>query len=166
MTLLLHTCCGPCLSGVFPALQDDGLDITAFFFNPNIHPKEELERRIGAFVEYTASKKIKAVIKEEFERSIADPPGERCAECYRVRLRETARYAKANRFKKISTTLLISPYQDHEKIKEIGEAMAEEYGIIFYYRDFRPFYKDSVLHSKSMGLYRQKYCGCEKSKKS
>jgi len=168
--MLLHVCCGPCLSGVFPVLQNEEINVTAYFFNPNIQPQEELGKRIGALVAYAGARKINTIINEEFNSDAfekeVDCGDDRCANCYRMRLNETARYAKANGFNTISTTLLLSPYQKHEKIREIGEVAARDYGIIFHYRDFRPYYKDSVLNSKSMGLYRQKYCGCGKSKTS
>jgi hypothetical protein len=73
---------------------------------------------------------------------------------------KTAKYAKANGFEAFSTTILISPYQKHEKVKQIGEEIAKKYGIIFHYIDLRPHYKGSIALSKQMKLYRQKYCGC------
>lgn len=163
--LLLHTCCAPCLSGAHKALIEDDLEITSYFYNPNIHPEEEHKRRIEALKKYSEIKKINTVIVDEygiekFEKNIARNPGDRCINCYRVRLEAAAIYASANDFNCYSTTLLISPYQKHDIIKKIGEDLAGKYSIDFYYKDLRPYYKESVSISKLMGLYRQKYCGC------
>jgi len=168
MKLLLHTCCGPCLSGVHPVLVPEQFDMTAFFYNPNIHPEEEHAKRIGSFINYSDANRIKTVINDEygrdlFEKEVIGRKGDRCENCYRLRLGETAKYAKNNQFDSFSTTILISPYQKHDLLKKVGEDLSKEYGIIFYYKDFRPFYKNSIMLSRQLGLYRQKYCGCYKS---
>ena len=77
-----------------------------------------------------------------------------------MRLSETAGYASKNHFNGFTTTLLISPYQDHEKIKEVSQDIASKYLIPFIYEDFRPGFKESHRISKEMGLYHQNYCGC------
>jgi predicted adenine nucleotide alpha hydrolase (AANH) superfamily ATPase len=87
-------------------------------------------------------------------------PTERCPLCWELRLSETANFAKSNGFDAFTTTLLISPYQDHKKVKEIGEKIAAEKGIQFYYQDFRPGFRDGQEQAKKENLYRQKYCGC------
>jgi hypothetical protein len=163
--LLLHTCCAPCLSGAHEALLEDGLDITSYFYNPNIHPEEEFKRRIECLKKYSEIKKISTVIVadygiELFEKSISRNSGDRCINCYELRLEAAAIYASVNNFDCYSTTLLISPYQKHDIIKKIGEELAGKYNINFFYKDLRPYYKESVSISKLMGLYRQKYCGC------
>jgi epoxyqueuosine reductase len=168
MRLLLHTCCGPCMSGVYPVLSSENINITGYFYNPNIHPSEEFSKRIAALKDYTKAKNIGLVIDESygqdlFDKEVIGQAGDRCENCYKLRLGETAKYASKNGFDSFSTTILISPYQKHDKVRQIGEEMAKDYGIIFYYRDFRPYYKDSVIASKQMGLYRQKHCGCYKS---
>ena len=85
----------------------------------------------------------------------------RCVKyCYRVRLEQTARYAKEHGYDTFSTTLLISPYQNHNALKKIGEEMAEKYGLNFLYRDFRPGFREGQAEARELGLYMQKYCGC------
>ena len=163
--LLLHTCCGPCLSGVHKALSLSDLDLTAYFFNPNIHPQAEFEKRVGAVLEYSSQKNLKMIMndmyaKHIFESEVLGKPGDRCVNCYRVRLESAAVHAKKNGFDSFSTTLLISPYQKHEKLKAVGEELSIKHSIGFYYRDFRPFYRESQEIAKQMNLYRQRHCGC------
>jgi len=90
---------------------------------------------------------------------------ERCLLCYKQRMAKTAEYAKENGFEFFSTTLLISPFQYHEDLKKIGEEVGKEFGVGFYYQDFRPLYKQSREVSKELDLYLQKYCGCKFSRK-
>jgi predicted adenine nucleotide alpha hydrolase (AANH) superfamily ATPase len=80
--------------------------------------------------------------------------------CYSLRLDKVAKYAKDNGFDAFTTSLLVSPYQKHDLIKELGEKFALKYNIKFYYQDFRPFFREGQAMAKEMGLYRQKYCGC------
>jgi len=163
--LLLHTCCAPCLSGTDEALSSEGFDITGYFYNPNIHPEDELSRRIEALKKYSELKKFNSIIIDGynidlFKREAVDRYGDRCLNCYKLRLDATAKYAVVNGFDLFSTTLLLSPYQKHDIIRELGQNVSRKYGIEFYYRDLRPFYNGSIRISKEMGLYRQKYCGC------
>jgi len=163
--LLLHTCCAPCLSGANEAFLNSGLDITGYFYNPNIHPQLELVERVRALNKYSELKKFNAIIIDGydidlFKKEVVDRSGDRCVNCYRLRLESTAEHAAVNSFDRFSTTLLLSPYQKHDMIRIVGEDVSRKYGIKFYYRDLRPFYSGSVKTSKEMGLYRQKYCGC------
>jgi epoxyqueuosine reductase len=163
--LLLHACCGPCLSGADAALGKELFDTTAYFYNPNIHDESEFIKRIEGLKSYLSSKGMKSYVDERydleyFKKEVSEAAGDRCVRCYTVRLNKAAGFAKANRFDAFSTTLLISPYQKHEKIKEVGEAASKEYGIEFIYRDMRSFYRESVEISKTLGIYRQKHCGC------
>ncbi len=86
--------------------------------------------------------------------------GPRCAGCYKMRLREAALYAKENKFDAFTTTLLYSIYQKHDLARAVGERIAAEIGIPFYYEDFRTGWREGIVISKDLGLYRQKYCGC------
>lgn len=97
----------------------------------------------------------------EFCKNVVDDLENRCVKyCYRVRLEQTARYAKEHGYDTFSTTLLISPYQNHNALKKIGEEMAEKYGLNFLYRDFRPGFREGQAEARELGLYMQKYCGC------
>ncbi len=102
----------------------------------------------------------------EFCKNVVDDLENRCVKyCYRVRLEQTARYAKEHGYDTFSTTLLISPYQNHNALKKIGEEMAEKYGLNFLYRDFRPGFREGQAEARELGLYMQKYCGCVFSEK-
>lgn len=165
MNILLHSCCGPCATYPVKKLQEMGHDVSGFFYNPNIHPYKEYEKRLITFQDYAEKKGIKTIIKddyalEKFLRTTAYRENIRCQFCYRMRLDETAKLAKEQNFEAFSTTLLVSPYQKHELIKKVGEELAEEYQIPFFYHDFRDGYREGVNISREMGLYRQPFCGC------
>ncbi|MBP8820007.1 MAG: epoxyqueuosine reductase QueH, partial [Syntrophomonadaceae bacterium] len=96
----------------------------------------------------------------EYFQNISYRENQRCLFCYRLRLEQAAHVAKKGKFDYFSTTLLVSKYQKHHLIKEVGEAVGEKYGVPFLYQDFREGFKQSVECSKAMGLYRQQYCGC------
>jgi predicted adenine nucleotide alpha hydrolase (AANH) superfamily ATPase len=169
--ILLHTCCGPCFLGVWEDLGKSGLSVTSLFYNPNIQPqaeylkrKENLQRaalgKVGDILEigYDPEEHAAAIQGQEAEFP------KRCLNCYRLRLREAAREAKEKKFDLFSTTLLISPYQQHEELKKIGQQVGEEAGIEFYYQDWRPNFREGQRVAKEAGIYRQKYCGCRYSK--
>lgn len=165
MKILLHACCGPCSCYPTEKLQADGVDFAILYFNPNIHPYQEFKHRLATLREFCEKKQFDLYIDksyplEECLRGMLDEPTVRCAYCYRVRLRYAAKFAKENGFDAFSTTLLVSPYQKHELIRREAEAAAEEFGIPFFYEDFRTGYQRGVDISLEMGLYRQQYCGC------
>ncbi len=95
-----------------------------------------------------------------FVRAVAEDIGHRCAYCYACRLEETARYARDHAFTHFSTTLLVSPYQQHDAIARTAETLAAQYGVTFLYRDFRPGFRQGQAKARELGLYMQKYCGC------
>ena len=170
MKLLLHACCAPCLTYPYKILSEHGMQVSAFFYNPNIHPFTEYTKRLNCVKDYTERKGIKLIVKddyalEEFIRQVVFREKNRCLICYRIRLVETAKTAKSGKFNAFSTTMLISPHQKHESIRSIGESVAAEFGISFFYKDFREWYKESIHLSKDAGLYRQQYCGCIYSEK-
>ncbi len=170
MKILLHICCGPCSIYPVSSLREKGMDVHGYFFNPNIHPYTEFTRRRETLEKYAAEIGLKMIYDgdyrlEEFLQSMAHRESRRCLICHAMRLDQTARVAKRGGFDQFSTTLLVSPYQKHELIREIGQASSEKYGVSFYYEDFRPGYKEATLLSKQMGMYRQQYCGCIYSEK-
>ena len=172
MKLLLHTCCAPCSVYCIKSLRKEGIEPVVYWFNPNIHPYVEYKTRRDTLKEYTASIGVQAIFDEnyglkDFCKNVINDLENRCAKyCYRVRLEQTAKYAKENGYDTFSTTLLISPYQNHEALKKIGEEMAEKYGLIFLYRDFRPGFRQGQAEARELGLYMQKYCGCIFSEES
>ncbi|MFZ5898658.1 MAG: epoxyqueuosine reductase QueH [Bacillota bacterium] len=163
--ILLHICCGPCAIHPVDSLREKGFETHGYFFNPNIHPYTEYEKRQQTLQDY-AEKIGLAVIYakeypiEEYFRQVAFRETERCRFCYTIRLRQAASVAKCGKFDCFTTTLLVSPYQKHELIREVGEAAGREFDIPFYYADFRTGFKDATACSKQMGMYRQQYCGC------
>ena len=164
--LLLHTCCAPCLIGTLPVIETvEDFEISCFWYNPNIHPYTEYKSRREALIEYTRQNNINLIINDyygliEFTRNVIDDLNERCIYCYETRIKETAKYAKENGFGIFSTTLLVSPYQKHEKIKEICEKYAKEYDIGFFYADFRTNFREGQKFARENNIYMQKYCGC------
>ncbi|MDR3119862.1 MAG: epoxyqueuosine reductase QueH, partial [Clostridiales bacterium] len=146
--------------------------VSGFFFNPNIHPIDEFERRKTSAAELFRGSGLPLIVlddfaQDEWEAFEAASRGDtraRCEMCYRARLSRTAQAARAGGFDAFSTTLLISPYQDHELIRSVCEEEAARSGVRFYYEDFRPHFREGQAIAKELGLYRQKYCGCIISK--
>lgn len=164
-SILLHTCCAPCTIYPLRILREEGNDVSALFFNPNIHPYLEYRRRLDAMETFAATGGL-TIIGEEgyhldlFLRQVAFREEDRCRCCYQLRLTHAARIAKEGRFDAFTTTLLYSRYQKHDLICEVAAAAAATYGITFFYRDFREGWSEGVRVSKEKGIYRQPYCGC------
>jgi len=154
--ILLHNCCAPCTTFVYKWLKENDLEVKGLFYNPNIAPPAEYEKRLSAMELYASNAGMDVIYKRDDSQIT---PGD-CENCYRIRLRKTAELAKDGCYAYFSTTLLISPYQKHDLLKEIGEEVSSEIGIDFYYQDFRVGYQESRQMAKEMNLYRQKYCGC------
>jgi predicted adenine nucleotide alpha hydrolase (AANH) superfamily ATPase len=165
MKLLLHICCGPC--AVYPTsiLQNEGHELSGYFYNPNIHPYQEFRQRLEALEEFSQTAGLAVDYEREYGlteylRQVVNRESERCLICYEMRLAATARRAAEIGAKGFTTTLLYSRYQKHEAIRATGERLAAEHGISFYYRDFREGWQAGIDRSKELGLYRQPYCGC------
>lgn len=178
-SLLLHACCAPCSSACLEYLNGN-FDMTVFYYNPNISPEAEFQKRLSEekrlLSEMPLSKEIRVIEGEynygdflEAVKGLENVPegGERCFKCYRLRLEKTAALAKERDFDYFCTTLSISPLKNSQKINEIGEAVAEKYGIKWLPSDFKKKegYKRSIELSRQYGLYRQNFCGCVFSKK-
>ena len=172
--LLLHSCCAPCSSAVLERLSGE-FHITVFYYNPNIWPAEEYEKRVAEQEELI--RRFPAVHPISFLAGPYDTErfyqmakgketlpegGERCFDCYKLRLQKTAETAKAADFDYFTTTLSISPLKNAEKLNEIGGEIAQAVGVEYLYSDFkkRDGYKRSIELSREYGLYRQNYCGC------
>lgn len=175
--LLLHVCCAPCSSHCLSVLEPY-FDITVFYYNPNISPFEEYERRLNEEKKYLSlvHPNIKIVDAdydsekfEELSRGLENlqEGGERCHKCYRLRLQKTGEYAKQNGFDYFTTTLTVSPYKHSATLNEIGEEVSGLVGVKYLFSDFKKEdgYRHSIELSKKYNLYRQDYCGCKFSKK-
>ena len=165
MKLLLHICCAPCSVACVQSLRAEGLEPTGYWFNPNIHPIGEYRLRRDTLVAYAAQIGLPLLLQDEyalrpFLASVAGEPAARCDVCYAARMRQTARYAAEHGFTHFTSTLFISPYQRHERLRAAAEQAAAEFGVQFLYRDFRPLFRDGQEQAAALGLYRQKYCGC------
>ncbi len=169
MKLLIHACCGPCTGGAVPAFRqlDPGMEPVLFWENPNIHPFVEYRSRFISFLRAAEILGLPILSGEaeygleRFLRAVGLRSGrERCAECYRLRLQAAAKAAQANNIDAFTTTLLVSPYQHHEMLKETGQTVGKEAGVLFHYRDIRPGFPETRVFARENSLYRQRYCGC------
>lgn len=177
--LLLHACCAPCSSYCLEYLSQH-FSITVLFYNPNISPAEEYQKRVDEIrrliSELPAKNKISLIegryLPEEFYSSVKglelEPEGgKRCPVCFELRLREAVLTAKKLGFDYFTTTLSISPLKDAEKLNDIGKMLSDEYGVAYLYSDFKKKngYKRSIELSREYNLYRQNFCGCVFSKR-
>jgi hypothetical protein len=170
MKLLLHACCGPCLLEPYDALVGEGIDVRVAYANPNIHPRQEYERRRDTLLAYAATRGIRvdelAYDTDAWEAAVAGleaDPARRCRACFRVRLGAAARHAAEIGCDAVATTLTVSPYQDPDAIREAGEEVCAEAGVKFLVTDFRDRYPEATRRSRELGMYRQNYCGCRYS---
>lgn len=176
--LLLHACCAPCSSYVLEELVNY-FDITIFYYNPNMNDLEEYNKRFDQFNILIKGMKLEDKVKiingeyeqttfYKFANSYANEKegNTRCHLCYRLRLEETAKYAKNNNYDFFATTLTVSPYKNSDVINEIGNELERIYNISYLPSDFkkRNGYKRSIELSKKFNLYRQQFCGCIYSK--
>jgi len=166
-------------------VEGKNLEITGFWYNPNIHPYSEYQNRMMTMGYFSHKEKLPMIWKDEYAleewleatRGKFDLPvhwtkEKRCKKCYDLRLNKLAKEAKKGGYDYFSTTLLYSKFQEHESkfqkheiIKDICEKLKNEYNINFYYADFRVGWKEGIEISKKMDLYRQHYCGCIFSEK-
>ena len=171
MNILLHICCAPCAMYPVEELKREGHKFAGFFYNPNIHLYSEYLKR-KTEVERHSKEKACNVLYPDYEvekyfQYITDSEAlkDRCPVCWWLRLEKTARFAAENGFDAFTTTLLGSPYQDHEILKRICADIAPRAGLKFYYKDFRVGFKEARNRAKSEGYYIQNYCGCVFSEK-
>ncbi len=178
-SILLHSCCAPCSSHVIDTLTNY-FNITILYYNPNIEPLEEYEKRkqeeIRFINEYPAKNQLNIMDcdheNNKYHETIKGleqerEGGARCIKCYFLRLEKTAMLAKRSNFDYFATTLTVSPLKNSAKLNEIGEYLSEKYDIKYLYSDFKKKegYKHSIEMAKEYDLYRQDYCGCIYSKK-
>lgn len=176
MKLLLHICCGPCSLYVIDHLRNkmDNVpadsEITGYYYNPNIHPYDEIIKRAVNAKVTCDYKGIPLITDLSYDiapwKSFEGHSGERCVMCYKERFEKTAAYAKANGYTHFTSTLFVSPYQNHEAMTREAKAAAEKYGVEFLKgSDFTLGFREGQQQARELGLYRQKYCGCIRSLK-
>ncbi|MBI2958150.1 MAG: epoxyqueuosine reductase QueH [Chloroflexi bacterium] len=164
-SVLLHVCCAHCAAYCVEHWRRKGASVTAFWYNPNIHPRQEHEQRLGAMRTLAGKLEVPLIVSPGYSavayyRSIANGQGTRCLNCFKLRLLRTAMVAQEKGLTGFTSTLLISPHQEHELIIEAGRDAAAAAGVEFLYEDLRKRYSDSRHITKPMDLYRQRYCGC------
>jgi epoxyqueuosine reductase len=175
-SVLLHACCAPCSTQVMRVLSEQ-YSVTAFFYNPNIQPAAEYDRRRASMMELCARTGDRLLVVaddagawEERARGLETEPegGQRCRACFALRLETTARYAARHGFTCFATTLSISPHKNTDTLNAIGLEIADQYDVQFIAWDFKDDdgFKKSCALSRTFGLYRQKYCGCRFSMRS
>ena len=165
MKTLLHICCAPCANQCVELLRGENVDVTGFWYNPNIHPFTEYRARRNCVREYCASIDLPLIEKNDyalrpFVRAVAEDIGGRCVKCYEMRLFAAAAAAKEGGFESFTSSLFISPYQNHELMKEVALRAADAYGVEFLYRDFREVFRAGQNYAREHEFYMQKYCGC------
>lgn len=174
-TLLLHSCCAPCSSYVLEYLCPY-FDITVYFYNPNIHPIDEYDRRLSEQERLIGIMQKEhptlSLIKGEYDtdsffaaaEGLEDEKegGKRCEKCFDLRLMKTAELAQKGGFDFFATTLTVSPHKNAALINSIGEESAAKHSVDYLASDFKKKggYQRSIVLSKQFDLYRQNYCGC------
>ena len=173
--VLLHACCGVCSSSVLEYLTQY-FDVTLLWYNPNLYPQEEFDRRFRALVEIVEkmglADKVSILAEpwkhEDYDRRIQglenEPEGgARCTECFRLRLLETARLAKHYGYEYFCTTLTLSRHKDERRINALGEELGRAFGVAWLPSDFKKQGREmrSTELAEQYGIYRQRYCGCE-----
>ena len=170
--LLLHTCCAPCGAYSSQFFQNEGYEVTFYFYNPNIYPESEYLKRLEELQRFSQETKITLIIEEpdfdnwnKLTKGLENEPekGKRCFVCYKMRLEKTAQKAKELGFDFFTTTLSISPHKSYEMISEISKELEKTYDITYLDVNLKKKdgYKKSVELSKQYGFYRQEYCGCK-----
>ena len=164
-SVLIHSCCAHCAAYTVDYWRQQGYEVTALWYNPNIHPYMEHQRRLEAMKSLAQKVNLPLIVTDGYDiidyfRQVAGHETERCQYCFRLRLSKTAETAHQMGFNAFTTTLLISPHQKHDLLREIGSELAKEQGVEFLYADLRKRYSDSRRMTKSLDLHRQQYCGC------
>jgi predicted adenine nucleotide alpha hydrolase (AANH) superfamily ATPase len=182
--IFVHSCCAACASHVFSELEKAGFKVVAFFYNPEVDETVEYTRRKQGLIKYCLENKIEFVEGEylptdfsDLTTPFKDPASmkyisdkeryrrKRCALCNSMVIQETVEQAKKKRLKYFTTTLLCSPYKNHDEIVEISNEEALDYGINFYYQDFRKGYWKGRNYARNHSIELPSYCGCLESQK-
>ena len=163
--ILIHACCAHCTAYTVEHFRKADYEVTALWYNPNIHPFTEHQNRLEAMKKLAERMSFPLIVLEGYDfidhlRAMYGREDERCGECFRLRLQKTAEIAIEKGIYAFTTTLLISPHQQHDRVKKVGEEVAMNTGAAFIYADLRKRYSESRHLTKPMDLYRQQYCGC------
>ncbi|MDO5329093.1 MAG: epoxyqueuosine reductase QueH [Coriobacteriia bacterium] len=165
MKLLLHVCCGPCALEPYRILKNSGYDISLYYSNDNIFPESEFERRLYTLNKWAEDNDIDVIYDKYNHILWQNAVVGRCEDCYKLRLEKSANFAVSNGYTHLSTSLAVSPYQQTKVIENTLINVCKEYNLKPVFIDFRPYYKEATKRSIELGMYRQKYCGCEYSLK-
>ena len=168
--ILLHVCCATCTPYVLKLLAKD-FTPTIYYYNPNIHPYEEYQKRkldVEGYVRSLGFDFIEGEYDPDRWRYVTkgletEPEGGvRCEICFKVRMNQIALYSVLNGFEWFATTLTVSPHKNSHLINRICQDLAKDYKINFYQADFKKHegYKISLQMAKNLDFYRQNYCGC------
>ena len=165
MKTLLHICCAPCANQPIESLRAEGIEVAGLWYNPNIHPFTEYRERRNCVRDYADEIHLPLVERDEyglrpFVRAVASNITGRCITCYEMRLEATAMMAAELGFDSFTSSLFISPYQNHDLMMAVADCAGQKYGVEFLYRDFRPYFKEGQEFAREHGFYMQKYCGC------
>ena len=174
-TVILHSCCAPCSAAVLEWMLAHDIRPIVFYFNPNIFPQAEYEKRKAELTVHCQRLGVEVVDGDwdhntwlEAVKGLENEPekGRRCDKCFELRLLKTAQLAKKSGINEFTTSIVISPHKNFQKLTEIGEKIAKDYNLLYKAIDFKK--KDGFLKTnkiaKELNLYRQNYCGCEFSK--
>ena len=164
-SVLIHCCCAHCAAYTVEYWRQQGYEVSGLWYNPNIHPYIEHRQRLETMESLAQEINLPLIVTDgydmtEYFRRVVGHESQRCRYCFDLRLAKTALTALENGFSAFTTTLLISPHQKHDLLREIGDKLAEEIGVEFLYADLRKHYSDSRHLTKPLDLYRQQYCGC------
>ncbi|MGI6782077.1 MAG: epoxyqueuosine reductase QueH [Acholeplasmataceae bacterium] len=160
---LLHICCAPCATYPTKFFNENGYLYDGYFYNPNIHPESEFQKRLEYVKKLSEIRNFNLIVDEGYDESSwveYEMVPRRCQKCYNMRLKKAFEYASKHDYQAVTSTLLISPYQQHELIVEIANNFSKHYHIKFDYIDFRPYFREGQNEAKELNFYRQKYCGC------
>jgi predicted adenine nucleotide alpha hydrolase (AANH) superfamily ATPase len=165
MKVLLHICCGPCAIYPLSVLRGMGHEVRGLWFNPNIHPFTEWQRRLTTLQDWAATENLPLIVMDDYDvvawlRQAAWRETERCRICYHQRLERAAQVARRGGFEAFTTTLLYSRRQKHDDVLDIGRAVGREKGLDLLGIDFREGWSEGGEASRRLGMYRQPYCGC------
>lgn len=170
--ILLHSCCGICSGYPITLLKEMGYEVVAYFYNPNIYPAIEYEKRLQAEQQLCKAKDVQLIVGDyEIDKyytavkGLENEPekGLRCDKCFALRLEEAAIMAQKLGIKTFTTSMVISPHKNFDKLSQIGNEIAQKYDLSYLAIDFKK--KDGFLKTnkiaKELNLYRQNYCGCQ-----